>query len=190
MRRYKSVHPNGKHYRKKRARHRLVLQKLRSLRRIKVAGAAILSTKRSVLHYRVAAHRTSATTYRKSSVTGGYGVLPTPEVGRLQRVWSAAVSRGVNPLQIGGSQSDLGFEKLFGPARLQAAEVALLSGVRSLLHRRTVRVGRSSYFFTPTRRVFLRGLDFSRACKLYTRFRQQTPFDSHRPRLWDRLTLR
>lgn len=35
-----------------------------------------------------------------------------------------------------------------------------------------------------------RFLAFARACTVYTRFQQRTPFDTHRPRLWNDLTQR
>jgi ribosomal protein S4 len=47
-----------------------------------------------------------------------------------------------------------------------------------------------TYFNNQAGRQIIRKLDLARACAAFTRERRKTPFDSYRPRLWNKLTLR
>jgi ribosomal protein S4 len=52
------------------------------------------------------------------------------------------------------------------------------------------RAGTATHFENNVGRRVIRSLDFARACALFTKVYRQTPFETHRPRLWNNLTQR
>ena len=64
------------------------------------------------------------------------------------------------------------------------------TAIRPVWTQRKQRQRRVRFFRKQVTRKIFRSVGIARACILYTRFYRQAPFEAHRPRLWDSLTLR
>lgn len=139
---------------------------------------------RSVLHYRAARARTKSVFHRKPLALLSNAIFPNMSFSQLRvarKHFTAQRARGV----VRKPRLYLALKPkwtLF-PKKLRLVGVNARSNLfgRSTASKRHKRF--SDYFSAEFGRQLIRRHDIARACSLYTKFRRQTPFETHRPRL-------
>lgn len=146
---------------------------------------------RSILHYHTARGRTKSLFHRKPLALLSNAIFANTSFNQLRTARKHFAAHRAEPssrkprLYLALKQRWTIF-----PRKLRLVGVNARANLfaRSTLAKRHKRV--AGYFTAYFGRQIVRRHDLARACGLYTRFRRQTPFETHRPRLWNQLTLR
>lgn len=142
--------------------------------------AKSLSVARKRLAYRTAPQRTLALLYRKAITLPSRSVFSNSSFALLQRT-----NRARNKLRSLRVRSALRPKsyRVLSPKRLGLRAYNKRGGLFRITAKSTSRRRFAEHFRSEAGRQIVRSLDVARACGLYTKFRRQAPFETHRPRL-------
>jgi ribosomal protein S4 len=142
-----------------------------------------------VLRYRAARGRTSAILHRKPLAIFAGALFSSQKFRALQ-----TFGAGAGKLKISRKQflQRLLIKPKWSVVAKKVRTRSLNTRCNGFAARANIKYKRhfSEHFGSESGRKILQSMDFARACGLYTRFYQQTPFDTYRPRLWNKLSLR
>lgn len=142
------------------------------------------------LQYRTARERSVALLHRKRVILPARSVFPNISFVRLQRSNRVRIARGFGKLLPAGLSLRVKPRRVTFPKTLKIRTFNRRGSVfRQKIESRSRRLF-AEHFRSEAGRQIVRSLDLARACGLYTKFRRQAPFEAHRPRLWNKLTLR
>jgi ribosomal protein S4 len=139
-------------------------------------------TQRPVTRYRTSSFRTSSITYTRPRILSRNAIFGKSSYWEL-RYYSKKKNR-LKAFKVASLRNTLR-----APRNSVLKKVTLNNTTFSTVAFNKIR-GERKFFRAGVGRHFIRTLDFARACALHTRFRRQAPFDTYRPRLWNKLTLR
>jgi ribosomal protein S4 len=172
-------------------RNRYLLRRVQDALFARSTRAAPTESTRSILHHRTARVRTKSAFHRKPLALLSNAIFANINFSQLR----TARQRFTAKRRKGIVRKPRLYLSLKPKGSLAQKKLRLINvNARSNLFGRSA-VGKrhkrfSHYFSAEYGRQLARRHDIARACGLYTKFRRQTPFETHRSRLWDRLTLR